>query len=344
LYQKDRGQLALRQRPQCRRGSSGAARLLLAASIPLLSACAAPIARPTGPGPVGQAEGRWRQQAHWIPMQDRDGTPRLLYARVCRPEAESPARVAVLNHGTGLTRAILQPDACDGETPEWFLRRGYMVVMPIRRGYGATGGRDSAILAVGPHGMRGCNDLQPAVIALESARDVAAAVDYATALPGARPDDAVVAGGSTGGYTAIAYNSQPHPKVSAVVNVSGGIGGRIGGNIGQVCHADRMVADAGKFGATASTPMLWLYATNDSYFSPDLGRAMHAAYTAAGGKAEFVEPGVLGYDGHALFASGSGGSRLWGPPMERYLAQQSAPQARRDAGLPAPAASSRPAP
>lgn len=325
MHCEGRSQLGLRQALQRQRVGPGAARVLLAAGIVLLSACAAPIARPTGPGPVGQAEGRWRQQAHWIPMQDRDGTPRLLYARVCRPDGDAPACVAVLNHGTGLTRLILQPDACDGETPEWFLRRGYMVVMPIRRGYGATGGRDSAILAVGPHGMRGCNDLQPAVIALESARDVAAAVDYATALPGARPDGAVVAGGSTGGYTAIAYNSQPHPKVSAVVNVSGGIGGRIGGNIGQVCHADRMVRDAGTLGATAAIPMLWLYATNDSFFSPDLGRAMHAAYPAAGGKAEFVEPGVLGYDGHALFASGSGGSRLWGPPTERYLAQRAAP-------------------
>ena len=108
------------------------------------------------------------------------------------------------------------------------------------------------------------------------------------------------------------------------MNVSGGIGGRIGGAIGQVCHADRMVEGAGKFGATAVTPMLWLYATNDSFFSPDLGRAMHAAYTAAGGKAEFVEPGVYERDGHAMF-SGIGGSRLWGPPLGRYLAQQSPP-------------------
>ena len=269
-------------------------------------------------------EGRWRQQAHWLPMKDQDGTPRLLYSRVCRPEGDTPARVAVLNHGTGLTRAILEPQSCDAEAPSWFLRHGYMVVQPIRRGYGATGGPDSAYNIAGPQGIRRCDDLQPAAISLESARDVVATVEYATALPGARPDSAVVVGASTGGYTTIAYNSLPHPKVAAVVNVSGGIGGRIGGAIGQVCHADRMVEGAGKFGATAVTPMLWLYATNDSFFSPDLGRAMHAAYTAAGGKAEFVEPGVYERDGHAMF-SGIGGSRLWGPPLGRYLAQQLPP-------------------
>ncbi len=284
----------------------------------LLAACAAPIAPPTDPGPVGAINGRWREQAHWVPMVDKDNTSRLLYARICRPEGEGPARVAVLNHGTGLTKAILRPHNCDDEAPRWFLRHGYMVVMPLRRGYGATGGVDSALMALGPNGLRKCDDLQPGVIALESARDVAAAVEYATALPGAQRDQAVVIGASTGGYTAIAYNSLPHPKVSAVINVSGGIGGRIGGAIGQVCHADRMVADAGKLGATATTPMLWVYATNDSFFSPDLGRAMHGAYTAAGGRANFVEPGVFGYDGHAMF-NGVGGVRLWGPPLEEYL-------------------------
>ena len=257
-------------------------------------------------------------------MQDQDGTPRLLYARVCRPEGDAPARVVVYNHGTGPDRIIMQPHDCSSEAMSWFLRRGFMVVQPVRRGYGATGGPDSAYNLAGPQGIRRCDDLQPAAMALESARDAAAAVDYATALPGARPDGAVVLGVSTGGYTAIAFNSRPHPKVSAVVNVSGGIGGRIGGNIGQVCHADRMVQDAGKLGTTAATPMLWLYATNDTFFSPDLGRAMHAAYTAAGGKAEFIEPGVFGYDGHAMF-NGIGGSRLWGPPLESYLARQAKP-------------------
>jgi len=46
--------------------------------------------------------------------------------------------------------------------------------------------------------------------------------------------------------------------------------------------------------------MLWVYATNDTFFSPDLGRAMHAAYTGAGGKAEFVDVGLFGADGHML--------------------------------------------
>ena len=287
----------------------------------MFSACAAPIARPTGPGPVGETSGRWQQQAHWIPMRDADGTPRLLYAYVCRPEGGTPARVAVLNHGTGPDRPIVQPYACDGETPEWFLRRGYLVVSPIRRGYGVTGGAWSENLVVGARSVRRCDDVDPYRQALETARDIAAAVDYATALPGARPDGAVVVGVSTGGYGTIAYASQPHPKVAALVNVSGGRGGHIGGGLGQVCHAERLVEAAGRYGATARTPMLWIYATNDSFFSPDLGRAMHAAFTGAGGQAEFVEMGVFGRDGHGMLG-GFANSQRWGPVVEGYLARQ----------------------
>ena len=306
-------------------GADGVVKPLISSVLvfALVSACAAPVARPSGPGPVGHAEGRWRQQVHWIPMQDQDGAGRLLYARICRPKSTPAARVLVYNHGTGLTRAILQPHDCDSEAMRWFLDRGFMVVQPIRRGYGATGGPDSAMLAAGPNGVRRCDDLQPAAIALEAARDITAAVDYATALPGARPDGAVVLGVSTGGYAALAYNSRPHPKVAAVIDVSGGIGGRIGGAIGQVCHADRMIQGAGQLGATAAGPMLWLYATNDTFFSPDLGRAMFTAYSAAGGKGEFLEPGIYQTDGHDMFI-GQGGSHLWGPPLARYLAQQGA--------------------
>lgn len=291
--------------------------------VVLLAACAAPIPPPTGPGPAGEARGRWRQQAHWIPMQEADGTPRLLYAHVCRPEGDAPAPVAVINHGTGITRQIVTAPDCTAEYVQWFLRRGYVTVTPLRRGFGATGGAYSESLAVGPQGIRRCDDVNPYLQAREAARDIVATVDYATALPYARPDGAVVIGVSTGGYASIAYASLSHPKASAIINVSGGTGGRSGGGLGQVCHAGRMIEAAGRFGATARTPMLWVYSVNDSFFSPDLARSMLDAYTAAGGKADLVVVRLFGFDGHNLFL-GNGGSNVWGPEVERYLAQRRA--------------------
>jgi hypothetical protein len=46
---------------------------------------------------------------------------------------------------------------------------------------------------------------------------------------------------------------------------------------------------------------------------------MYAAYTQNGGKAEFEQLGPYGNDRHRLFF-GPGGSQIWGPLVERYLA------------------------
>ena len=50
---------------------------------------------------------------------------------------------------------------------------------------------------------------------------------------------------------------------------------------------------------------------------------MHRAFTAAGGRAALVQPGPYDGDGHRLFF-GPGGSAVWGPPIERYLAERGA--------------------
>jgi hypothetical protein len=66
--------------------------------------------------------------------------------------------------------------------------------------------------------------------------------------------------------------------------------------------------------------MLWIYTANDSYFAPALAKQMYDAFTAAGGRAEFLQLPPFGADGHQLFFS-NGGSAIWGPPMESYLAR-----------------------
>jgi len=67
--------------------------------------------------------------------------------------------------------------------------------------------------------------------------------------------------------------------------------------------------------------MLWVYAANDSFFSPAIALAMYAAFTTAGGKATLIQPGPFDGDGHRLFF-GKGGSAIWGPIVETYLAGQ----------------------
>ena len=272
-------------------------------------------------GQPGAALGQARDQLLQIPITDASGAQYLLQARACYPATTGGAlaRLVAISHGSppsASARPAMQLGRCDQEAARWFTARGYAVVFALRRGYGATGG-DWA------ESYGGCARADYIHAGVETARDIAAVVDYATTLPGIRPDGAVVVGQSAGGWGAIAYNSQLHPKVAAFVVMAGGRGGHEDNVPNQNCHPERLAEAAGRFGATALAPMLWVYAANDSYFAPQIANALHQAFTRAGGKAELERPGSYDGDGHRLFF-GPGGSVIWGPMIERYLAQQGA--------------------
>jgi pimeloyl-ACP methyl ester carboxylesterase len=128
----------------------------------------------------------------------------------------------------------------------------------------------------------------------------------------------VVVGQSTGGWATLAYDSVRRPKAVAFVNMAGGRGGRANGEPDSNCRPDLLVAAARRYGESTVVPQLWVYARNDSFFPPDLVGQMYAAFTAAGGRAELVQLGAFGGDGHGLFYA-PGGSAVWGPSVERYL-------------------------
>jgi dienelactone hydrolase len=295
--------------------------LYKAASVLLLIlpvACG-PTAPPPKAGPIDTPQGEWREQSHFIPLTQDDGAQMLLAARVCRPKSEAPARVVVIAHGTpplASARATMRLAACENEAVRWFLNRGDLVVLSLRRGYGATGGpyvESSAECSVDAY----------ARAARMSAQDLAATVQYALALPYARPDGAIVVGQSAGGWATNGLNSLPHNKVIAMVSMAGGRGGHVNNVPFNNCRPDNLVTAAGVLGKTATTPMLWIYTANDSYFIPPLAQAMHAAFTAAGGQAELHALPAFAADGHTLFF-GAGGSLIWGPVIEHYLAERGA--------------------
>ena len=271
------------------------------------------------PGPVGAPEGVWREQIHWVPL-DLGGTRYLLYTRICRPPGETPARAVVIAHGSppsALSRPGMKPVSCDSEAARWFLQHGFAVLAGMRRGYGETGGAWAE--ASGP-----CDDRRDyARAGLESVRDIAAMVEYAAALPFARPGGMALVGQSAGGWASIAYNATPHPRVTAIVNMAGGRGGHENQISNSNCRPDLLAEAAGRLARSATTPMLWVYTENDSYFAPAIAAALYTAYVQNGGKAEFQRLAAFGQDGHQLFF-GSGGSAIWGPLVERYLASRPA--------------------
>lgn len=291
-------------------------RALALAALLALAGCAAPV---TQPGPSGAAEGRWRQQSHGIPIRNPDGSSWLLQGRVCRPAGDAPARLVVIAHGSppvAADRARTQLPSCESEPTRWFLARGFAVAFALRRGYGATAGGYF-------ESSQPCRATDYERSARESARDLEAVIEYATALPYIRPDGVVVVGQSAGGWATVGLDSLPHPHVTALVSMAGGRGGQLHGGRIEICQPDNLVAAAGALGRTARTPMLWIFAQNDSFFAPPLVQAMHAAFTGSGGQAELDQLGPFDGDGHRLFVAG-GGSAIWGPLVERYLQQRGA--------------------
>ena len=292
-----------------------ARRLLLAAFLVLAGGIGAPSLAERRPGPTDAPEGRWAQQHHLLPVQGADGATRLILARTCRPPGGGARRLVVISHGkssNAAENAAFKPPACAAEPVRWFLDRGFAVILPVRRGYGGTGGamaeRHPACSATRDYAQS----------AQETARDIAAAITYATALPGIAPNRVVLVGQSAGGLGTIALSARNDSRISALVNMAGGDGGHLNRVPHAVCHPEALVRAAARFGAVARTPMLWVYTANDSYFSPEIAGAMHQAYVAGGGKAQLASLSAWGSDGHRLF-NGDGGSAVWGSHVESFL-------------------------
>ena len=67
---------------------------------------------------------------------------RTLAATILRPDAQGPFGVVVLNHGVSASARERARESSDLliNAAAVFARRGYVVVLPLRRGFGATGG------------------------------------------------------------------------------------------------------------------------------------------------------------------------------------------------------------
>ncbi len=273
------------------------------------------VASPAEFGPYGPEGPRMREQLWLVPSGDSTFP---LRATVFRP-ADGPTgharsrKLVVINHGTeeATRHAVSLPVYF--WLSRWFVDRDYVVVIPQRRGHGATGGE--LVESVGT-----CETADHYASGQIAADDIDATINFMTRQSFVDPRDVVVVGISTGGWASLALASRNPPAVGAIVNFAGGRGGHAYGRANAICNVDALRTAARRLGQTARQPSIWFYSENDSYFGPDIARALTREWEDAGGRAETHIFPPLGTDGHAI-ADDRASWDLWGPALDQFLAR-----------------------
>src|SRR5262245_12392153 len=240
-------------------------------------------------------------------------------AKILRPEGAGPYGAIVLNHGAAVSAEERRTESPDLllHTAAVFARRGYVVVMPLRRGFGATGGEfaEDAGSCRNPDYPRG---------EAAAAEDVMAAYDYTRALPYVDGSRMILAGQSAGGVTSLYTAARDPQGLVAVLAFAAGRGGNPARNPGVPCAVEPLARVFDEMGKQVKVPVLFHYAENDHFFNSQTSRLWYERFTAGGAHAEYVLQPPFGKDGHYIFSEDSG-VRYWVPAVERFLSRNGVP-------------------
>ncbi len=235
-----------------------------------------------------------------------------LETTIFKPNGDGPFPLAVINHGKATGNPRFQARARYLVAANALVARGYLVAIPMRRGFSKSGGT-----YISP----GCNITSNGLMQAEGLHEALASLVKRADVDVRR---IVVIGQSHGGLTTMAFGAEPFPGVRGLINFAGGL--RVETSA-SYCSWEKSLADAFEsYGRKTTLPSLWFYGDNDSYWGPDLPKGMHARYTAAGGKAKLISFGLFQEgDAHGMFGHRAG-LAIWLKPVEEFL---------RDVGMPA---------
>ena len=219
-----------------------------------------------------------------------------------KPNGPGPFPLMVLNHGKDFGEAREQKRYRGHLIAKEFVRRGYVVAVPMRLGYSKSDG---------VYRQYGCNMIKDGYIQSES---VHSAVNFFKKQSYVDPDKVVMVGYSYGGLISVAYAAAYPASVSAVISFAGGFKKTSGG-----CLWDVELSKAyAEFGSKNKTPQLWIYANNDSLFTPIMVDRMYRSFRSSVVTTRVVILDDFEDDGHKLFVDADGISQ-WLPEVEYFL-------------------------
>ncbi len=256
-----------------------------------------------------------------ITVDEAPGDAATMVVQWFLPPGPGPFPVVVFSHGRDPSaggRANVRFGIGRAQVQFW-RARGVAVVVPVRPGYGASGGADREELGIRFDDFGRCIGRPDfARVADASARAIETTLAWLRTQPWADADDVLLAGQSAGGLATVAAAAHAPPGVVGFVNFAGGAGGNDQRAPGAPCERDWLADVYAGYGRTTSVPSLWLYAVNDRFWGPDAPRDWHAAFARGGSPTRFVQaPAVAGGAGHQLAARAP---NLWAPTVDEFLA------------------------
>lgn len=223
-----------------------------------------------------------------------------------RADATGRLPVALVTHGKPSTTGTMLEQHASGMLPQArdLAYRGWLSVIVVRRGFGASDGPMPAPVS--------CHEGSLAARFAADADDLEAVLGVVAQRPDADPTRMIAIGESAGGAAVTALSARNPKGLVGVINVSGGL------HFDACDRDDALVAAFKAYGAKSRIPSLWLYARNDSLFGPQLVDRMHAAFLDGGADVKLVELDPIGRDGHAIFDSIQGRD-AWLPELDAFL-------------------------
>ncbi len=241
-----------------------------------------------------------------------------------KPPGAGPFPAIVINHGRTSAKRHDPPRVRMLPLVRFWVRRGFAVVVPTRVGYGGLGQQ------IDPEAMGRCANANYRAAVELMATQVVAASRYAGRLGHVDGSRVLALGVSYGGFGVIAATARTNPGFIAGINFVGGMGGSYKRRPGEPCRGESITEIAGKLGARARVPTLWLYSENDVLWGRDWPRRWYDAYRLAGGNAEFVAFPPIGDNGHRLMSKGF---RHWRPVVDRFVRKLGFKAPRADSNL-----------
>ena len=192
---------------------------------------------------------------------------------------------------------------------EYFVSKGFTVILPTRIGYGVSGGPDADYS--GACGNK--NYLEARKVAIDQSKQVLNHVfdfSYIDRTKG------IVVGQSVGGFTTIGLSAENISGLKGAINFAGGDGGDPIKSAEKPC-GDYLIKDTfAKYGASNKVPTLWLYSVNDRFWGEQIPKDWFAAFQKAGGKGQFISLPAYKEDGHSIFR---GDLNAWKNDFEKFI-------------------------